>query len=118
MTSTTATCHRRQHWKTYRRKVDTNAFANTVEANKLRGSYIDPNAGKAQRRRSDPQGASSSCSASGGGRDERGVLDASNPPSQGTPFRRHGKAWRVAVPPLSRDDPPAHQAPESIPNPP
>ena len=36
----------RQRWKTYRRKVDTEAFANTVEADKLRGSYIDPDAGK------------------------------------------------------------------------
>jgi hypothetical protein len=32
--------------KNARRKVDTNAFANTVEADKLRGSYIDPDAGK------------------------------------------------------------------------
>jgi hypothetical protein len=38
---------RRQRWKTYRRKVDADAFANTVEADKLRGcSYIDPDAGK------------------------------------------------------------------------
>ena len=37
----------RQRWKTYRRKVDTEAFANTVEADKLRGcSYTDPDAGK------------------------------------------------------------------------
>jgi len=36
----------RQRWKTHRRKVDADAFANTVEADKRRGSYIDPNAGK------------------------------------------------------------------------
>ncbi|MGH7676759.1 MAG: hypothetical protein ACREMV_15955, partial [Gemmatimonadales bacterium] len=33
-------------WKTHRRKVDADAFANTVEADKLHGSYIDPDAGK------------------------------------------------------------------------
>ena len=33
---------RRQRWKTYRRKVDADPFANTVEAdNKLHGWYID-----------------------------------------------------------------------------
>jgi hypothetical protein len=36
----------RQRWKTYRRKVDAEAFANMVEADKVRGSYIDPDAGR------------------------------------------------------------------------
>jgi hypothetical protein len=36
----------RQRWMTHRRKIDADAFANTVEAAKLRGSYIDPNAGR------------------------------------------------------------------------
>jgi hypothetical protein len=36
----------RQRKKTYRRKADADAFASTVEADKLRGGFIDPNAGK------------------------------------------------------------------------
>ena len=32
--------------KTFARKVDAVAFANTIEADKLRGSYIDPKAGR------------------------------------------------------------------------
>jgi hypothetical protein len=37
---------RRQRWKNAPRKVDAEAFANMVEADKVRGSYIDPDAGK------------------------------------------------------------------------
>ena len=36
----------RQRNKTFLRRSDADAFANTVEADKLRGSFIDPNAGK------------------------------------------------------------------------
>lgn len=36
----------RQRRKTFRKKGDANAFANTVEADKLRGAYIDPDAGR------------------------------------------------------------------------
>ncbi len=37
---------RRQRKKTFERKVDAQRFANTVEADLLRGDWIDPNKGK------------------------------------------------------------------------
>src|SRR5713101_7031190 len=37
---------RQQNSKTFTRKADADAFANTVEADKLRGVYIDPGAGR------------------------------------------------------------------------
>ena len=37
---------RRQRRKTFARKVDAEAFANTVEADKLRGTYLDVDAGR------------------------------------------------------------------------
>lgn len=36
----------RQRTKAFRRKADASAFLSTVEADKLRGSYLDPSAGK------------------------------------------------------------------------
>lgn len=36
----------KQRWKTFGRKLDAKAFAATVEADKLRGNYVDADAGK------------------------------------------------------------------------